>query len=75
MVQSGVAAPERSGAFMNVIRGQYVRADPSDRISTAVMLVSDGLVVGVARRDESATQLPPPKKKGIWASLFGGQDN
>jgi len=75
-VQSAGAEPERLSAFHNVIRQTYDQAAPSDKLSTTVMLVSAGRVVGVARVAESAPQgEPPPKKRGFWARLFGSEDN
>lgn len=76
LVQSGLTTPDRIAAFTNAVRGQYDKAPPSERISTAVMLVSNGVPVGLSRLNESVPQSEPPKKKkGFWARLIGGGDN
>jgi hypothetical protein len=77
MVQRAAVSPERVAAFRNVVRGQLEGAQPTERLSPALLLAqADGSVVGVARFTEGPAQLPPPKprpkKLGFWARWFGG---
>ncbi len=72
MVQDAAVEPERVAAFTNAVRGQYDRAQPTERLSPEVLLLqADGAIVGLSRLRESPAQLPPPKKKGFWGRWFG----
>jgi hypothetical protein len=72
MVQSAMVEPAAVAAFTNAVRGQYDRGQPAERLSPEVMLVqADGRLVGLSRLRESPGQLPPPRKKGLWARWFG----
>ena len=75
-MQDAGADPKRIPALHAVVRRTFDEAAPSDRLSTSVMLVQDGVLVGLARLTESTPQSePPPKKRGFWSRLFGSEDN
>lgn len=73
IVQDAATDPDRIAAFTNAVRGQYDHAQPAERLSPEILLVqvSDGAIVGLSRLRESPGQLPPPRKKGLWARWFG----
>jgi hypothetical protein len=51
---SAEAAPEHVGGFTAFVRARFQDAAPNERLSSEVMLVSDGRLSGVARATEAA---------------------
>jgi hypothetical protein len=74
----GLADVDGAAAFMAITQGQHERATPTDRLSTEVLLLSEGAVAGVARATSDSPEKPPPpppKKKSLWQRFFGGENN
>lgn len=67
--------PRRASTGLAAIaRGRYGRAAVSDRLSTQVLIVSDGAVVGLVRVEQGDPTSPPAKpakKRGFWSRWFG----
>jgi hypothetical protein len=72
-VQSGLVAAEHAGALSQLVRTQHAEAAPSERLSPAVLVVSEGRVVGMAKVTPTApVEAKPKPKKSFWQRWFGG---
>lgn len=71
---SGVQGSAAIAGLMRIIAHEFA-AGGSRGISQAVLLVQDGVPVGVARAQPAAAEpeadLPPAKRRGFFARLFG----
>lgn len=69
MVTSATDDPQRTTTLLKLIAEK--ESASSRGISTAILLVQDGTVVGHAKLGDAAPPPEPPKKPGFFGRLFG----